>query len=75
MQNIVKGLFLRAINNHVQALSDPILIRSFPDPNNPNILHPFILNLFKSCWNGNNYGPPPVADFSRELGHNIQSRV
>ena len=75
MSNIVQGLLLRAVNNHLQALTDPILIRYFPDPNNPNTLHPVLLNLFQSCWNGYNYGPPSPADFTLELCYHIQSRV
>ena len=75
MSIIVQGLLLRAVNNHIQALSDPILIRHFPDPNNPNILHPLLLNLFKSCWNGYNYGPPSTADLTLEFRNNIQLRV
>ena len=54
------------MNNHVQALSDPVLIRDFPDPNNPNILDPEILNLFES---------PNPADLTREFRNNIQLRV
>ena len=72
---IFQGLLLRAVNNHVQALSDPILIRNFPDPNNPNIPHPQIFNLFQSRWNGYNYGPPSSADLTREFQNNIQLRV
>ena len=75
MSNCVQGLLLRAVTDHVQARSDPILIRNFPDPNNPNILHPQILNLFQSCWNGYNYGPPSQADLTLEFMNNIQSRV
>ena len=67
MSIIVQGLLLRAVNNHVQALSDPILIRNFPDPNNPNNLHPAILNLFQSSWNG-----PRLA---QEFRNGIQFRV
>ena len=75
MSIVVQGLLLRAVNNQVQALSDPILIQNFPDPNNQNILHPQILILFQSCWNGYNYGPPSAGDLTREFRNNIQSRV
>ena len=75
MSKIVQGLLLKAVSNHVQARSDPILIRHFPDPMNPNILHPSIVNLFQSCWNGYNYGPPSPADLTCEFQNNIQLRV
>ena len=51
-QNIFQGLLFKAVNNPGQAVTDPILIRNFPHPNNPNNLHPGILNLFQSSWNG-----------------------
>ena len=75
MKNIIQGLLLKAVNNHIRALSDPIVIRNFPDPNNPNILHPLILNLFQSVWNGYYYGPPSSTDLTLEFRYNIQSRV
>ena len=48
--NMLQGLLFKAVNNPAQAVSDPILIQNFPDPNNPNNLHPGILNLFL-IWN------------------------
>ena len=51
MSNIIQGLLFKAVNNPGQAVSDPILIRNFPNPNNPNNLHPGFLNLFQSSWN------------------------
>ena len=67
MSNIIQGLLFKAVNNPGQAVSDPILIRNFPDPNNPNNLHPAILNLFQSSWNG-----PRLAQEFRDC---IQFRV
>ena len=75
LSNFVQGLLLRAFNGHLQALTDPILIRHFPDPNNPNVLHPSILNLFQSCWNGYYYGSPSPADLTFKLRYHIQLRV
>ena len=50
LRNIFQGLLFKAVDNPSQAVSDPILIRNFPDLNNPNNLHPGILNLF-FMWN------------------------
>ena len=56
---------MKAINNPQSAASDPILIRKFPDPNNPSSLDPQFLTWI------NRFGP---GDLEQMLAHHIQSR-
>ena len=64
--NIIQGLAMKAINNPRSAESDPILIREFPDPNNPTSL----LSQF-STWISE-FGS--AADLGQRISTHIQSR-
>ena len=57
---------MKAFINPHAAASDPILIRKFPDPNNPSSLDPQF-----STWI-NQFGS--AADLAKLFEHHIQSR-